>query len=275
MQDDLIFDLGMHRGEDTDFYLKKGYRVVGIEADPELAEHCRRRFATRIADGTLRIFEGAIVARERAGQGAITFYKNPGMSVWGTVDPRWRDRNAGFGQPSREIQVQCLDLAAILRDCGVPLYMKIDIEGADRLCLEYLKDCAERPRYLSIEDEKVDFAKLLQDIETLCALGYRPFRAVQQQTIPNSIHHGSDRGGRPVMHRFEEDASGVFGPDFLTAWMTRDELLVEYKWIYEMYRIFGDASPFARDPNLATLRMQLERHFQRPLPGWHDTHAAL
>jgi hypothetical protein len=27
---DLIFDLGMHRGEDTDFYLHMGYRVVGI-----------------------------------------------------------------------------------------------------------------------------------------------------------------------------------------------------------------------------------------------------
>jgi hypothetical protein len=29
---DLIFDVGFHRGEDTDFYLKKGFRVVAVEA---------------------------------------------------------------------------------------------------------------------------------------------------------------------------------------------------------------------------------------------------
>jgi len=28
----LIYDAGMHRGEDAEFYLKKGFRVVGIEA---------------------------------------------------------------------------------------------------------------------------------------------------------------------------------------------------------------------------------------------------
>ena len=33
----IIFDIGMHCGEDTDFYLKKGFTVVGVEANPELA----------------------------------------------------------------------------------------------------------------------------------------------------------------------------------------------------------------------------------------------
>ena len=33
-QDDLIFDVGLHRGEDTEFYLKKGFRVVAFEANP-------------------------------------------------------------------------------------------------------------------------------------------------------------------------------------------------------------------------------------------------
>lgn len=29
---DLIFDIGMHRGEDSEFYLRKGFRVVAVEA---------------------------------------------------------------------------------------------------------------------------------------------------------------------------------------------------------------------------------------------------
>jgi len=35
---DLIFDIGANNGDDTAFYLKKGFRVVAIEADPALAQ---------------------------------------------------------------------------------------------------------------------------------------------------------------------------------------------------------------------------------------------
>ena len=50
-QKDLIFDIGMHKGEDTEFYLKKGFRVVAIEADPDLANLCRKRFKEFIDKG--------------------------------------------------------------------------------------------------------------------------------------------------------------------------------------------------------------------------------
>jgi hypothetical protein len=35
----LIFDMGLHKGEDTDFYLRKGFDVVAFEANPFLIEH--------------------------------------------------------------------------------------------------------------------------------------------------------------------------------------------------------------------------------------------
>ena len=35
---DLIYDIGQHTGEDTAFYLGKGFRVVAVEANPTLAE---------------------------------------------------------------------------------------------------------------------------------------------------------------------------------------------------------------------------------------------
>ncbi len=31
---DLVFDVGAHKGEDSDFYLNLGYRVVAVEANP-------------------------------------------------------------------------------------------------------------------------------------------------------------------------------------------------------------------------------------------------
>ena len=33
----LIFDIGMNNGNDTDFYLAKGFHVVAVEANPFLA----------------------------------------------------------------------------------------------------------------------------------------------------------------------------------------------------------------------------------------------
>src|SRR5438105_4006448 len=83
MKDDLVFDIGMHKGEDTAFYLKKGYRVVAIEADPDLAAMCRKRFQSHIEDGSLHIIEGAIVAKDDLRKGTVKFYKNQ-RSIWGT-----------------------------------------------------------------------------------------------------------------------------------------------------------------------------------------------
>ena len=37
----LIYDVGLHRGEDTDFYLKMGFGVVAVEANPELIAQCK------------------------------------------------------------------------------------------------------------------------------------------------------------------------------------------------------------------------------------------
>ena len=71
---DLIYDVGMHKGEDTDYYLQKGFRVVAFEANPDLVKLCRTRFANAIDRKELTIVEGAIVNKERA-QKTVKFYR--------------------------------------------------------------------------------------------------------------------------------------------------------------------------------------------------------
>jgi 16S rRNA A1518/A1519 N6-dimethyltransferase RsmA/KsgA/DIM1 with predicted DNA glycosylase/AP lyase activity len=72
IQRDLVFDIGLHKGEDTDYYLKKGFRVVAVEANSELVRECRSRFAQEIANERLYIIEGAVAE----GRGKVLFYKN-------------------------------------------------------------------------------------------------------------------------------------------------------------------------------------------------------
>ncbi len=54
-QGDLVFDVGMHDCRDTDFYLKKGYRVVAVEANPQLALYGARLFTKEVDEGRLTI----------------------------------------------------------------------------------------------------------------------------------------------------------------------------------------------------------------------------
>ena len=77
----LIFDVGLHRGEDTEFYLKKGFRVVAFEANPELVALCSQKFMPFMNQGQLNIIQGAIAEPDtlKAGQQKIRF--DPGMRV--------------------------------------------------------------------------------------------------------------------------------------------------------------------------------------------------
>ena len=49
----LIFDVGCNDGQDSDFYLKKGFRVVAVEANPALCEGLRLAFRPGNRRGSL------------------------------------------------------------------------------------------------------------------------------------------------------------------------------------------------------------------------------
>src|SRR5208337_3963175 len=138
---DLIYDIGMHKGEDTEFYLRKGFRVIAFEADPDLVRSCRSRLKEFIEQGQLTIIEGAIVDPDaiEAGQKKVEFYKNCADSVWGTVRIDWTERNARLGTSSSMVEVGVINLASVIQEYRVPHFMKIDIEGCDMVCINALK----------------------------------------------------------------------------------------------------------------------------------------
>ena len=270
----LIFDVGMHKGEDTDFYLRKGYSVVGFEADPELIEHCHIRFRDALKTGRLTIVAGA-VAPKSAGR-RVTFFRS-NQSVWGTVDRNWVERNRKLGARSTEVTVDRVDMIEAFHTYGIPFFIKIDIEGSDFHVLETLSSLVTKPRFLSIESEKIKFEKLLAEIELLKSLGYTRFKAVQQQTIPSSNITTKTIEGRDFKHKFENDSSGVFGDEIQSPWLTEKEIIEAYKKIFDLYERFGDQSPFNLLP-IAEKRKVAQQWaaltgYQGPFPGWYDTHA--
>jgi FkbM family methyltransferase len=266
---DLVFDVGFHRGEDTLYYLRKGFRVVAFEAHPELVDAAQQRFAAEIADGRLRVVPGAITAQP---QETLTFYTHSRMSSWGTTESHRADRNAVMGE-SVAVTVPAVDFAACLREHGVPHYLKIDIEAADMLCLEALFDVEpeQRPRYASIEAESEAWSGVVRQFDTLERLGYSRFAIVQQGNIGGRVGRITTRDGRTIPYRFEMDSSGAFGEDLAGPWVGKREALRRYRRILPA---LVAAHAFDQLPKGTEIRYVAGALVGRPLPGWFDIHAA-
>ncbi|MFL5281020.1 MAG: FkbM family methyltransferase [Rhodopila sp.] len=299
MRQDLIFDVGMHRGEDTVFYLLKGFHVVAVEVHPDLASEVAQRLANYVNSGQLIIVNKAIAADE----GEVRFYANQHESIWGTIDPTFSERNRRKGAQTYEIIVPSIRFITLIKTYGVPYFLKVDIEGADRLCLDGLLESDlssdSLPKYLSIESSKSSFGDVQQELATLQRLGYRKFKIVPQRRVASQILPNPALEGNYVTHRFEEGSSGAFGQEAPGRWMDAEAALRTYRWIFYWYRLAGDDAAFTRigrrllrahgaakipvtatpvTASSAPERLTPVEKFVRTLssglrPGWYDTHA--
>jgi len=281
---DLIYDVGMHQGEDAEFYLRKGFRVVGFEADPDLAALCRERLKEFLDRGQLTIIEGAIMDPEsiKPSHQRVRFYKNRDVSAWGTVCADWAARNTKLGMSSFVTEVDAIHFADAIRKHGVPYFVKIDIEGSDRVCISALSDFEERPSYISIESDKTSFPNIEREIHRLVELGYASFQAVEQSGIPASQSPPRPpREGTYVAQRFEAGSSGLFGSELDGKWRPKGEILRQYRFIRMGYFLLGDDGvmkgwKFWGAGKLRTMARSALRLFTHgAVPGWYDTHARL
>lgn len=205
--EDLIYDVGFHNGNDTAYYLARGYRVVAVEANPALAEQGRQRFAAEIATGRLTLVEAGIAAQA----GTAVFWVNDDNTEWSAFD---RDVAGRAGAVCRPVEVRCVRFGDILARYGVPWYLKIDIERSDVHCLEEL-DRRDLPAYVSIEVQAIEYFFLL------AALGYDAFKIVDQTA------HAA-QADEAIGYNFPAGSSGPFGEDTPGPWQSAANVMYEY-----------------------------------------------
>ena len=267
----MIFDVGMHKGEDTDFYLSKGFKVVAFEADPDLIKKSKSRFKKEIENGDLIIVEGAIV--DKNFNKKIKFYKNKLNTVWGTVLREWAERNKADGAESECIEVDAINFKEWLIKFGIPYYLKIDIEGMDIVCCEALLSLEQRPNYISIESEKISFRRLEAELDLFEKLGYKDFKIIQQDNIKRQKEKKFFGEDRHINYNFIEGSSGLFGKDLSGIWINKQVALKKYKKIFLFYKIFGDNSYLKKNIFTKYFLKIFRKLTGIPTPGWYDTHA--
>jgi FkbM family methyltransferase len=156
----LVYDVGGYDGADTARYLDMGFRVLCIEAAPTLAAKIRARF-----EGNERCTVLNVAVGEK--DGTLPFYVYPDSGG---------ELNSFQKRPgSKEINVPVRTLRSILAEFGVPYFLKVDIEGADRhAILPLTKETT--PQFISFEAGNRDLDLILH----LWSIGYRRFNIIRQ-----------------------------------------------------------------------------------------------
>lgn len=177
MEKKLVFDIGMHIGQDSVNYLKEGCKVVAVEANPVLTERNAEKFKKYIDDGSLIILNVGISDKE----GVLPFYVNKKTSEWSSFDLGLGSRN---NTPYEVKNIPCVTTASLFEKYGMPYFMKVDIEGLDYLCINDLPNVSapENVKYVSCEASQISL------LDTLHQKGYTKFKLIHQGYNFNPIN---------------------------------------------------------------------------------------
>lgn len=206
----VIFDIGMHNGNDSEFYLRKGFSVVAIEANPVLAEQARQKLGVWIDCGRLNILNVGLSGES----GVLPFYVNKVIDEWSSFDHDIASR----GHPVDMIEVQTITISDLVASYGVPYYAKIDIEGLDGLIVNGFINRENKPNYISYENPMPDI------FEGLVDAGYKRFKCVSQSRVESYSLPNPPREGRYVDWVFKQGTSGPFGEETPGEWLGIDEM---------------------------------------------------
>ena len=195
-----IIDLGVSEGNDTAFYLAKGFRVIAVEADLDMFRGLQKRFEREIAAGDLILLNRA--ASDSCDRDARFYVHSVHQGVSGLRMNKDLSPD-GYKAP---YDVKTIDWEQLLT-FGIPHYVKIDIEDNETKFLGGMAGSSVLPQFISVE------CHTLEPVETLFAMGYRRFKLIDQNAPSGFQLPRKQLEGRQVENPDFFHASGPFGLD--------------------------------------------------------------
>ena len=200
---DLILDVGLNIGQDTRNYLAAGHRVIALEANPALAQRVGQGqpFANAIRSNRLLVLNKAVTDRGVSTPGvnqSIIFWVNQYDGERSSVS---RQKCACSKLPCRyrrcvPVHVPVTTCAELIHEYGVPLYVKVDIEGFDWACVASIATLAQQtgnaPRFLSAEEMPVRLLRQLYNAgyDSVKCQDQRPFWTQNDPMLKGSGNFG-------------------------------------------------------------------------------------
>lgn len=152
---ELVFDIGMSDGNDTAFYLAKGFRVIGVEPDVKRFYALGERFGADIETGRFCLENSVPDARDGE---IVEFLPAGGARPYHAVTIGW---------------------SGLVKKYGIPHYVRLS-----RAAPGFFSDAGPaRPVYISVPAE---------DAEALPAIGYRRFKLVPRSALSEAALFGPD-----------------------------------------------------------------------------------
>jgi FkbM family methyltransferase len=158
---DLIFDIGANDGFKTDLFLRLGVRVVAVEPDETNQSVLRERFTSlRFVRPPLVIVGKAVSETSTV---ATMWIDGPGSAV-NTLSQKWATAlktdkgrhaytNCGLTF-TRETMVETTTVQELISAYGVPIFVKIDVEGYE---LNVIRGLQQPVPFLSFEVNLPEF----------------------------------------------------------------------------------------------------------------------
>ena len=210
----VIYDLGANAGNNLPYYLSRARKVVAVEANPLLVRRILHDFSLEIASGRLVVC-GCVLAPYSSS--SVPFYvhrRDSHLSCLVLPD--------GASHADYEVvYVPSISVVDLVRAEGEPMYMKVDLEGADSMVLEQLFHAEIYPCYLSVELQTIKPLALIYETNryhSFQLMDARKFSVLPAPTLDSSL---------PFAHCFvfNEDTAGPFGADIPYPWMDRQQAL--------------------------------------------------
>lgn len=176
---DLIFDIGANEGFKADLFLRLGARVVAIEPDETNQSILHERFVKfRLVRRPLVIVGKAVSDKSTV---ETMWIDGPGSAV-NTLSQKWATTLKGnkarhtyghYGLDfARKKTVETTTLEELMSAHGVPIFIKIDVEGYE---LNVIRSLQRPVRYLSFEVNLPEFRpegiQCVELLERLAASG--------------------------------------------------------------------------------------------------------
>jgi FkbM family methyltransferase len=279
MQKDLIFDIGCNNGDDTDFYLRKGFRVLALDADRKMCDQVSKRFERELSTGQLSVIHGLITSEQSE---FAPFYLCNELPDRSTADCYFARTNMAAGFPTTEIRVPVVRMTDVFREYGIPYYVKIDIEGMDIVPLEAISSLtSEKPKYVSVEVAHHDLLVAIKQLSTLLQCGYSNFlffnqvlrRHVRAPTFPKE--------GRYAQFYPEQMTTGLFGRELSGKWLDKYSATARLSEICRLNALFRDDPRYCKEGDLFfrtwrnRIHSRIRRHLMNDPIGWFDMHATM